>query len=75
MKLTLDTVRRNSEVEIVSIPEGDCKSQLIRMGISEGVRVTCRHKLPLGAIVLKSRRQEMAIGRQLAKQIVVRLPR
>lgn len=70
--MTLDNVTGNSEVEIVSIPDGECKTQLIRMGISEGVRVTCRQRLPLGAVVLKARRQELAIGRQLAEQIKVR---
>lgn len=73
--MTLDNIKRNSEVEIVSIPDGDCRSQLIRMGIAEGSRVVCHNKLPLGAIVLRSRRQELAIGRQLAKQIEVRTPR
>lgn len=70
--MTLDRVRGKSEVEIVSIPEGDARSQLMRMGISEGVRVICSHKLALGAIVLRARRQELAIGRKLAMTIHVK---
>jgi ferrous iron transport protein A len=70
--MTLDQARKGSEVQIVAIPDGLSRSQLIRMGIAEGTRVTCHERLPLGPIVLRCKRQEIAIGRQLARTIVVK---
>ncbi len=70
--MTLDQVRRGSEIQIVSLDDPQSRSQLLRMGISEGSRVICQEKLPLGPVILRCRRQEIAIGRQLARSIQVR---
>ncbi|MDI6828353.1 MAG: ferrous iron transport protein A, partial [Armatimonadota bacterium] len=59
------------ELQIIAVPD-DIRSQLVRLGISEGSRVVCLEKIPFGPIILRSRRQEIAIGRELAKQIEVR---
>lgn len=68
----LDKVAPGSEVCIVSIPDGPSRLQLIRMGITEGVHVRCHGRFPSGPIVLKCRHQEIAIGRRLAEEIIVR---
>ena len=69
--MSLDKVEPGAEVCILSIPEGPEKLQLMRMGVTEGTRVKCHGKLPSGPVVLKCRRQEIAIGRQLAAGILV----
>ncbi|MCL6520527.1 MAG: ferrous iron transport protein A [Armatimonadetes bacterium] len=69
--MTLDQATTGSEVQIISVPNA-VRSQLIRLGIAEGSRVVCIEKIPFGPVVLKSRRQEIAIGRDLARQIEVR---
>lgn len=70
--MTLDEAKRGSEVCILSISSSECRSQLLRMGISEGCRVVCQEKLPLGPLVVRCKRQEIAIGRQLARSIQIK---
>ena len=47
------------------------RAQFIRVGIHEGEKVRCLERLPGGTIVLQKNRQQIAIGHQLAKQILV----
>jgi Fe2+ transport system protein FeoA len=70
--MTLDQAKRGSVVRIVTIGSPEAKSQLVRMGISEGSKVICQEKLPFGPVVLRCNRQEIAIGRKLACKIEVR---
>jgi ferrous iron transport protein A len=46
--------------------------QALRFGMSEGANVECVTKIPAGPLVIKSGRQEIAVGRSLAKRINVR---
>lgn len=70
--MTLDQAKKGSEIMIVTIPDGACRSHLLRLGIAEGTKVTCHEKLPFGPVILKRKRQEIAVGRQLARTIIVR---
>jgi Fe2+ transport system protein FeoA len=70
--MTLDQAKKGSEIQIVAIPEGVSKPQLIRMGIIEGSHAVCHEKLPMGPVILRRKRQEIAIGRELARNIVVK---
>lgn len=70
--MTLDKVARGQAMEIVSIPDKDIRDRAIRLGIYEGARVVCFEKLPNGPVVLLNRKQEIAIGRNLAKRIEVK---
>lgn len=70
-KMTLDQVKRGCEIRILSIADDSSRSQLIRMGIGEGTLVTCHEKLPMGPVILKCKRQEIAVGRRLAMGITV----
>ena len=70
--MTLDQCVRGSEVQIVSINDPAHRDQLVRLGISGGARVVCQEKLPFGPLVIRCNRQEIAVGRKLARRIVVR---
>lgn len=69
--MTLVQAKKGSKVKIIAIPDGINKSQLMRMGISEGAQVICQEVLPSGPVILRCKRQEIAIGRKLAEGIVV----
>jgi Fe2+ transport system protein FeoA len=69
---TLDCVRKGDKIEIVSVDHPDARVQAMRFGVCEGASVECVTKIPAGPLVIKSGRQEIAVGRSLAKQINVR---
>jgi len=69
--MTLNKINKGQEFKIESIMEKSIREQAIRLGIFEGIIVKCSHKLPCGPIILKTGLQEIAIGRKLAKKIIV----
>lgn len=69
--MTLDKVRRGQTVRITSIPNDLVRAQAIRFGIAEGAVVTCEEIVPAGPVVIARNKQEIAIGRGLAKNIQV----
>lgn len=69
--ITLDKAKKGNPVTIVNLPAGNIKSQLIRLGITEGDTVKCIERLPGGTIVLQKNRQEIAVGFDLARKISV----
>lgn len=69
--MTLDMVRRGEQVRILKIDDPQVRMQAIRFGIGEGADVRCAEKLPAGPIVLRRGRQEIAIGRNIARTISV----
>ncbi|MCX7875706.1 MAG: ferrous iron transport protein A [Melioribacteraceae bacterium] len=71
MDKTLDKISKGHYLKVLKLPSGDIKSQLIRLGISEGDKLKCSHKLPGGTIVVQKNRQEIAIGFDLAKKIKI----
>jgi ferrous iron transport protein A len=68
---TLDKSKKGLFIIIMKLPDGNYKSQLIRMGISEGDKLKCLQRLPGGTVVVQKNRQEIAIGYDLAKKIKV----
>ena len=50
---------------------GEIKAQETRFNLIEGNTAVCQEIIPAGPIVLKIGRQEIALGRQLARQIEV----
>lgn len=68
----LDCVRKGDRMEIVSVDDDHARVQALRFGISEGSCVECVTRIPAGPLVIKSGRQEIAVGRSLAKRICVR---
>jgi ferrous iron transport protein A len=71
-EMSLNEIANNELYKVVSIPTGDMRSQLLRFGLFEGQSVKCLSKLPGGTIVIELNRQEIAIGKKLAKNIIVR---
>jgi ferrous iron transport protein A len=70
---TLLDARRNRTGTIVSLPADDAlRSQCIRLGLCTGASFTCIQRLPGGTIVVETSRQEIALGRSLARSIGVR---
>lgn len=62
-------LRKGMYATILTLPDEQLRLQLMRMGINTGDRVFCLERLPGGTIVIKKKRQEIAIGSELAKQI------
>jgi len=58
-------------IRIVSLPPGVIRAQFIRLGIGEGARIRCLERLPGGTVVLQKHRQQIAVGHQLSRQIIV----
>jgi len=69
---SLDCIRKGERIEILSVDDPHARVQAMRFGMSEGACVECVTKIPAGPLVLKSGRQEIAVGRALAKRINVR---
>ena len=68
---TLDQLRSGEWAEIATVDDDTVRSQAMRLGIHSGAQVTCVTKVPAGPIIVGLGRQEIAIGRNLAKKITV----
>ncbi len=71
--ITLDKAKKGSALIVISLPSGETKAQLIRLGITEGDVVKCIERLPGGTVIVQKNRQEIAIGVELAKKIKISL--
>lgn len=71
--MTLDKTKRGQIIKIISIKSDMVRAQAIRFGIAEGTEVICEEILPKGPVVLRKNKQEIAIGRNIAKEIMVEL--
>ncbi|GAW91868.1 FeoA family protein [Calderihabitans maritimus] len=69
--MTLDKSRRGQKLRVLSIPDERMRAQAIRFGITEGEIISCREIVPGGPIIVGKNKQEIAIGRGLARQIRV----
>lgn len=69
---SLDRARKGDRLQIVDVGDEHARVQALRFGMSEGACVTCVTRIPAGPLVVLSGRQEIAIGRALAKRIRVR---
>ena len=69
---TLDRLGRGESCEVVGIDDEMTRICALRFGMSEGARISCVTRIPAGPVVVRSGRQEIAIGRKLAKRIEVR---
>jgi ferrous iron transport protein A len=69
---SLDCVRAGEHIEIISVDDDHARIQAMRFGMSAGACVQCVTRIPAGPLVLKSGRQEIAVGRSLARRIQVR---
>lgn len=69
--MTLDKIRPGERIKIVSIDDNKVREQALRMGIDEGEVFSCAGVIPAGPVVLSKHRQEIAVGRELARHISV----
>lgn len=71
--MTLDRVKRGQSFKIKNITNEHIRAQAIRFGIAEGEWLTCEEVVPAGPIVIRKNRQQIALGRQLAREIDIDL--
>jgi len=69
--MSLTEIRRGQQVRILSIEGEVLRSQLIRFGLTEGSSVKCLERIPFGPVMLRLNRQEIAVGREVARMITV----
>lgn len=68
---TLARLRVGDHVVIADISDDSARAQAIRFGMGVGAPVRCVSVIPGGPVVLRSGRQEIAVGRALASRITV----
>lgn len=69
---TLDQLRSGDDIEILSVDDDYARMHALRFGMAEGAHARCVTRVPAGPIVMRSGRQEIAVGRKLAQRIRVR---
>jgi Fe2+ transport system protein FeoA len=69
--MTLDQARRGQMLEIKGIRDHGMRIQALRFGLTVGSIVQCFEVLPAGPIIIRRNRQEIALGRGLARLIEV----
>lgn len=73
--MLLSDAKVGEKLLIIGIDDEKARITALRFGIAEGAKVCCLARIPRGPIVICSGRQEIALGRNLAKLITVeRLP-
>ena len=71
--MNLEEAPKSEKLEIVSINNEKLLDDALRFGIESGEYVQIINKLPGGPIVIQKNQQQIAIGRELARTIEVRL--
>ncbi len=69
--ISLRAVKKGARFIVRQIDDKEMRTQLLRFGLAEGSEAMCFERLPLGPVVIKHRRQEVAIGEELTKKIWV----
>ena len=62
-----------SLLEVVSIKQDKLNEDALRFGIESGEYIQIINKMPAGPIVIQKNQQQIAIGRELAKAIEVKI--
>ncbi len=71
---TLDEAPVGATVTIGNIDDADTAAMIMRMGLSEGTPLTLLARIPGGPMVVMQGEMEVALGRELCRQIQVTLP-
>ncbi|MFW6238643.1 MAG: FeoA family protein [Halanaerobiales bacterium] len=69
--MTLADIKQGEEFEITRVPDEKTRIQALRFGLTEGARLGCAGKVPGGPVIVKRNLQEIAVGRNLARNIEV----
>ncbi|APG28655.1 hypothetical protein A7E78_12925 [Syntrophotalea acetylenivorans] len=70
--MSLNELKRGQSATITNVPDENLRIQLLRFGIINGSQVSCHCKLPFGPVVLKYGGQEIALGREIARQVTIK---
>ena len=70
--MSLNELKRGQNAIITNVPDENLRIQLLRFGIINGTQVSCHCKLPFGPVVLKYGGQEIALGREIARQVTIK---
>ncbi len=71
-KMCISEMKRGEMATIVEVPEGILRHQLLRFGIAPGTSISCRCRIPFGPVVVGLAGQEIALGRDIARSVMVR---
>jgi Fe2+ transport system protein FeoA len=69
---TLADARAGDRMVVTGVDDAHARVTALRFGMAEGACIHCVTRIPAGPIVLRAGRQEIAVGRELAKRIGVR---
>jgi Fe2+ transport system protein FeoA len=69
---TLAEARAGQHFTVTAVNDDRARVTALRFGMAEGACIQCVARIPAGPIVLRSGRQEIAVGRELARRIEVR---
>ena len=64
---------KKSLLEVTSITDSKLTNDAMRFGIEVGENIQVINKLPGGPIIIQKNQQQIAIGRELAKAIEVKV--
>lgn len=70
--MSLNELKRGQSATITNVPDENLRIQLLRFGIINGSQVSCHCKLPFGPVILKYGGQEIALGREIARQVTIK---
>jgi Fe2+ transport system protein FeoA len=71
LEMRLVDLRPGEYAVVTRIEEETVRAQAIRFGIAEGAEIGCDEIIPGGPVVIRRGRMQYAIGRNLARQIVI----
>ena len=69
--MSLVELKKGETATVTEVPAGEIRHQLLRFGIAPGCRVKCHARMPLGPVVVRFGGQEIALGREIARQVLV----
>ena len=71
--MNLEDAPNKSILEIISISQDNLTTDALRFGIEAGETIKIINKLPGGPIVIQKNEQQIAIGRELARAVEVKI--
>lgn len=72
--MRIDRVPVGASARIIAIEDENARRELTRLGFEVGAAVEVISRIPLGPVVLQRRHRQVAIGRELARQVQVSPP-
>lgn len=70
-KQTLAEAKDGQDLTVVAFASEDIVVQALRFGIDEGSKIRVQKNIPGGPVIISKHHLEIAIGREIARAIVV----